>query len=117
LECAASSTPASIRKLIRRCLTKDRNQRLLAIGEARIELENPIEDEAPSLRGKAVLLPWVIAALTTVTAVVALWAWLRLVAPSAQPQRAVVRFVDAVPIADQGTGLLTFRSRIRSSSD
>ena len=36
-----SSTPASIRKLVRRCLTKDRKQRLQAIGEARIALESP----------------------------------------------------------------------------
>src|SRR5262245_40663374 len=37
-------TPASIQKLIRRCLTKDRKQRLQAIGEARIVLENPLRD-------------------------------------------------------------------------
>jgi len=97
------STPSSIRKLIRRCLTKDRNQRLQAIGEARIELENPTTDEASSARSNAALLPWVIAALTTVTAVVALWAWLR---PVAQPHQVVVRFADAVPIADQGAGLI-----------
>jgi eukaryotic-like serine/threonine-protein kinase len=37
-------TSASIHKLVRRCLTKDRKQRLQAIGEARIvieELANP----------------------------------------------------------------------------
>jgi len=34
-------TPASIVKLLRRCLTKDRKQRLQAIGEARIALEGP----------------------------------------------------------------------------
>src|SRR5579863_5538138 len=34
-------TPASIRRLLRRCLTKDRKQRLQAIGEARIVLESP----------------------------------------------------------------------------
>jgi serine/threonine protein kinase len=39
------STPVSIRKLIKRCLTKDRRQRLQAIGEARIALENPERDE------------------------------------------------------------------------
>jgi hypothetical protein len=35
------NAPAAISKLIRRCLTKDRKQRLQAIGEARIVLENP----------------------------------------------------------------------------
>src|SRR5262249_33664924 len=33
--------PASVQKLLRRCLTKDRKQRLRDIGEARIVLENP----------------------------------------------------------------------------
>src|SRR5215469_10704014 len=36
-----ASTPAPVRKLLRRCLTKDRTQRLQAMGEARIALENP----------------------------------------------------------------------------
>jgi serine/threonine protein kinase len=34
-----ADTPAAIHKLLRRCLTKDRKQRLQAIGEARIALE------------------------------------------------------------------------------
>ena len=36
-----AAIPASIRNLVQRCLTKDRKQRLQAIGEARIVLENP----------------------------------------------------------------------------
>jgi len=63
------ATPASIRNLVRRCLTKDRKQRLQAIGEARIALENPRTEETalsvdPKLRlatGTAALL-FVIAA-------------------------------------------------------
>ena len=38
----------SIQTLVRRCLTKDRKQRLQAIGEARIVLENPPRDETVS---------------------------------------------------------------------
>jgi serine/threonine-protein kinase len=54
-------TPASIRTLLRRCLTKDRKQRLQAIGEARIVIEeyfaNPAgasvpETEAVTIRHK-----------------------------------------------------------------
>jgi serine/threonine-protein kinase len=43
-------TPASVRKLVRRCLSKDRGQRLQALGEARIVLENPAtpQEEVPS---------------------------------------------------------------------
>jgi len=40
-----AATPASIRKLLRQCLRKDRKQRLQAIGDARIALENPEQDE------------------------------------------------------------------------
>jgi serine/threonine protein kinase/Tol biopolymer transport system component len=36
------STPASIRTLVQRCLTKDRKQRLQAIGEARIAIERQL---------------------------------------------------------------------------
>jgi Tol biopolymer transport system component len=39
-------TPATIRLLLRRCLTKDRNKRLRDIGDARIEIENAIADPA-----------------------------------------------------------------------
>ena len=40
-----AGTPPSIVKLLRRCLTKDRKQRLQAIGEARITLETPAAEE------------------------------------------------------------------------
>jgi serine/threonine protein kinase len=45
-----AATPAAIRRVVSRCLTKDRKQRLQAIGEARIVLENPgtPETTAPS---------------------------------------------------------------------
>ena len=41
-------TPVSIRRLIRRCLTKDRKQRLQAIGEARIEIQAAIAEKSAS---------------------------------------------------------------------
>jgi serine/threonine protein kinase/Tol biopolymer transport system component len=41
------NTPASIHKLLRRCLTKDRKQRMQAIGEARIVLEKPDDLDSP----------------------------------------------------------------------
>ena len=47
-------TPAAVRALVRRCLTKDRKQRLQSIGEARIALGNPsIESEAPAVSPSA----------------------------------------------------------------
>jgi serine/threonine protein kinase len=39
-------TPASIRTLLRRCLTRDRKQRLQAIGDARITIEEYLADPA-----------------------------------------------------------------------
>ena len=39
-----SDTPATVSQLLRRCLTKDRNRRLQAIADARVELEDAIRD-------------------------------------------------------------------------
>src|SRR5262249_41225463 len=65
-------TPSAIRTLLRRCLTKDRKQRLQAIGEARIVLENPA---GPAVSIRPVRRwPWIAAtALLAVVAGVALW--------------------------------------------
>jgi serine/threonine protein kinase len=66
------STPASIRKLVQRCLIKDRKQRLQAIGEARIALEQPDRDEpAPAtapLQSQLGWASWAVAALATMVA-------------------------------------------------
>ncbi|HEV2423894.1 MAG TPA: protein kinase [Terriglobia bacterium] len=51
-----ASTPASIRKLLRRCLDKDVRRRLQAIGEARVAMENP-EDDQPGAAASAVSGP------------------------------------------------------------
>jgi eukaryotic-like serine/threonine-protein kinase len=42
------STPLGIRKLLRRCLVRDRKPRLQAIGEARIEIEAALAEESAS---------------------------------------------------------------------
>ncbi len=42
-----SETPSHLRKLLERMLAKDRKERLQAIGEARIALAKPSNDEAP----------------------------------------------------------------------
>jgi serine/threonine protein kinase len=71
------STPGPVVSMIRRCLTKDRRQRLQAIGEARIMLERPLETpsgaESPAqpegrLTSKS-KLPWVLAAVLAVAAI------------------------------------------------
>jgi serine/threonine protein kinase/Tol biopolymer transport system component len=60
-------TPPTIRKLIERCLKKDRKQRLQAIGEARIAIEESLSgaSEVPEVvpvAQKGTLVPWVLAA-------------------------------------------------------
>jgi serine/threonine protein kinase len=53
-----ASTPAAVRKLLRRCLTKDRTQRLQAMGEARIALENPAAEEFVAAPSKGLRHGW-----------------------------------------------------------
>src|SRR5215813_11602195 len=61
-------TPASIVRLVQRCLTRDRKQRLQAIGEARIVIEDQLanpQSEAEVAQGAEAptsKLPWVVAA-------------------------------------------------------
>jgi serine/threonine-protein kinase len=87
-----AETPGSIRNLIRRCLTKDRKQRLQAIGEARIVLEAPEAVTVPPPAGsetRAGFLWWAAVIVLLAISGVALWGWLK----SRPPQpRAVIRF-------------------------
>ena len=70
-----SGTPASVRDLLRRCLTKDPQMRLQAIGEARValSLSEPAEEASevtPARRPS--FLPWVVAVVCAGVAIVAL---------------------------------------------
>ena len=61
--------PGYLRKLLKRMLAKDRKQRLQAIGEARIALENPNGTEEVSLQGSK--LSWAMTVAAVVFALVA----------------------------------------------
>lgn len=97
-------TPSEIRKLLRQCLKKDRRQRLQAIGDARITLEEALNDSAGDSFQPAtyrqvqsgVLLAWLVAAGLAIVAGVALRGWLR---PTALAPRSVVRFTTTLPVA------------------
>ena len=96
-------TPGAIRTLLRRCLTKDRAQRLQAIGEARIVLAQPALEQPAERTGTKSLAssayPWVLAtAVAVIVAAVATWGWLR-PRPREKPQ--VLRFSDAVSGPDE----------------
>ncbi len=104
-----SDTPQSIRKLLRRCLTRDRKQRLQAIGEARIAIKEYLADPtgssvvmaAPALPVQPAwqrALPWSIAAVAVVIAGVGLWSAWRATRPA--PGN-LVRFSVTLPPTEQ----------------
>ena len=65
-----AETPEAIRRLLRRCLQKDRNRRVNSANDARIEIEDalstpPAEAVPRAMRTRRTLLPWIVAAITT----------------------------------------------------
>jgi Tol biopolymer transport system component len=88
-------TPASIRKLTRRCLTKDRKQRLQAIGEARICIDEalvggmPVEAEGAAKTRLARLWPTLSVGALVMGALVG-WAFTHFLQPT--PEQRVYRF-------------------------
>jgi hypothetical protein len=76
-------TPPMVRLLLRRCLTRDPNKRLRDAGDARLELEQAIDDPSPEALGltaasespaartaRGAWLPWAVAALAVVALVI-----------------------------------------------
>jgi hypothetical protein len=88
-------TPGAIRTLVRRCLTKDRKQRLQAIGEARIALANPGGTEVP-LQAEARATTWVAWAAAPLFAI-ALGALAFVHFREKPPEAEVVRFEIGAP--------------------
>jgi len=94
-------TPPGIRRLLRRCLTRDPLQRLQWIGEARVSIEQAIEHPeaeeptvaAPARQGMGYWLPWALAAAGILAA--ATLGWMRLRERPAPA--AVARFDVALP--------------------
>jgi serine/threonine-protein kinase len=74
-----AETPASIRRLIQRCLTKDRKQRLQAIGEARIAIDEALsgasqESAEPVADGRS-MAPWVVAGVLAIALAITIVLW------------------------------------------
>ena len=61
----APETPTAIRRLLRRCLVRDRRRRLRDIGDALVEIEEARTEAPPSMPASAAkssgLLPWAVA--------------------------------------------------------
>ena len=73
-----AATPASVRRLLRRCLQKDPKRRLQHIGDARLELTDtdPVESSAQISTAGSRYVVWLIAAATAAVAAtggLALW--------------------------------------------
>ena len=101
-------TPASIGRLLRRCLAKDPKRRLQHIGDARLEITEALETPAvDAFAGVAPVAPrwWhqplpvlSAAALLVVLGWLAAWAWPR---GAAAPPGPVARYGVTLPAADQ----------------
>ena len=104
-----ASTPAAIRRLLRRCLERDPKRRLHDIADARIVLDEvlsgsseepgpdaPAPTAAPRFSARHRFLPWAVAALAVLAA--GLWS-LRAPAPAAAPSQRLVALGVAPPPA------------------
>ena len=73
-----ADTPRAIRTLLRRCLQKDRSERLPDIGAARLELKEARTEDAPAATSavtvprRRVMLPWLLFAAASLAAVAVL---------------------------------------------
>ncbi len=92
-----ADTSDTLQRLLRRCLAKDRRQRLQAIGEARIVLENPggTDRSTQATRLPHKKLPWVVAAMCLLGFGVVSFLYFR----EQPPKLEVTRF--AVPAPDK----------------
>ncbi len=101
-----AAVPASIRTLLRRCLTKDRRRRLDSAADARLEIDDAVDalargaspDVAGAGRPQSRWPLWIAAAGVTLAAMALLSAWM-LTRPVAVSPAAVSRFAITLPPA------------------
>jgi serine/threonine-protein kinase len=102
LDALPPDTPSSIRRLLRRCLEKDRRERLADLGVARLEIKEALAGEPDaSARGRTAggrrrIEPSMVAAVLTVATLAGAGAWWLKPAP-ARPAPAVARFTVPLP--------------------
>jgi serine/threonine-protein kinase len=87
-------TPSPVRRLLRRCLCKDRRKRLRDIGDALLEMDEAPEAPAVQAAWRSPIL-WAIAGGLAVAMLVAAWFLLR--PPPAQIERPVSRWTTVLP--------------------
>jgi len=103
------TTPAAIRKLLKRCVTKDARRRLQAIGEARVTIEDVLsgvasEPQAPITESSVLAhaLPWGLAAIFASALCLVSWVWMH---PAPEPSQPVIRYTIVLPGISRVTGL------------
>ena len=74
-----SGTPAPIRRLLRRCLEKDRRRRLDSAADARLEIDDalnaPATESVVAARARRTWLPWALVAMLGAVLIAGLFAW------------------------------------------
>ena len=95
-----AETPMRVRVLLQRCLQKDVRQRLQAMGDARISLEEVLSGTPESAPSPAAAipawrrgLPWAIGVVAVVVAILGTW----ILKPSPVPAKPVTRFTITLP--------------------
>jgi hypothetical protein len=104
LDLLPASTPASVRRLLRRCLEKDRLKRLPDIGVARIEIDDALaapaavdsSTMAAAPSGARVGPTWIVAAALIIASIVATLAYTRFPSTESRP---LVR--ASIPLAER----------------
>jgi serine/threonine-protein kinase len=102
-----ADTPVPIRRLLRRCLEKDRKRRLDSASDARLEIEDAIafpaaETLVPGLTPSRRLMPAAIAALFTVIAMPVAWMLMRPAPPVPVPARFAIVPTPGLPFNVSG---------------
>ena len=96
-------TSEPVRRMLRRCLVKDRKQRLHHIADARLELSEPAEPvEAGAgtgtVRSTSSTLLRLVAVVAVLATVLAVWGWMR---PSEDVARQPTRLTIALPTGEE----------------
>jgi serine/threonine protein kinase len=95
-----SSTPAGVRRLVARCLTKDARRRLRDIGDARVDLDveaSAGEASMPRRSSSRPLIVQSVAALVLTAAVTGSLVWIFKPSPAGRPSPSVARLVIVPP--------------------
>jgi len=113
-----TNTPPSIRRLLRRCLTKDPKQRLRDIGDAKYDLESTAEPSeltvVPATQSKRWAIPLFVLVLFVTALAAGAFLWRRL-SSSVSSAPVIIRFSDLVKSSQVGSGIN--RNRLALSAD